>query len=148
MNMKYLVLFLLTFSAINAEAAVWTPSIDTLPKWEVFKKMTKSQLLEMAKGDSAATEIVKGKNRKQMFVGATISGVSAILLGVAAAYVGSLQSVEMESSIYLLATIVLGFAAFTLAIVAIFLIISAFTRSRKKQYRQWNELLKSRAGKE
>lgn len=146
--MKYLVLFFLTFSALQVNAAIWSPTMDTLPKWEVFKKMSSSELLEMAKGDSAATEIVKGKSKKQMLVAAGISGGLAVLLGVVAAYVASLPSVEMESIIYLLAVIVLGLAAFTLAIVAIFLLISAFARSRKKQYRQLNELLKTRGGKE
>ncbi|HSC53532.1 MAG TPA: hypothetical protein VLC98_07930 [Phnomibacter sp.] len=141
--MKYLVLLLLLFPGFSVDAAVMSQPIDSLPTWEVFKKMSTAELKEMAKEDPEALKIIEGEKKPGYVFGAVGLGVLAVLAGIGANHFGTLDNSFLST----LMAIVLGVAAIMSVIIATLLVIRTFSPSRKKQYKQLKELLAKRESK-
>jgi hypothetical protein len=137
-------IFLLLFISASFITKAATPlfSKDSLPPWKQFKKLSKTELLELYRDDAGAVNIIKyqGKREKGLLFVAGGLAVFSVLLFI----LGDIITIGGPALISLFGYLLLGILFLTASTVALTILITYFTGKKRRRYHQLKKYFQSK----
>jgi hypothetical protein len=132
--MRNIFLLLFISASFSTNAAIPDFSKDSLPPWKEFRKLSKTELLELYKDDAGAVNIIKNSGKKEKKVLFTAGGL-AVLGGLIFILLDTITI--GESGLAYLFVILLQAAVFlTVGIIILTILVGYFAGKKRRRYNQ------------
>lgn len=140
--MRIIYLFVFAFIAFEVNAASPHSQLDSLPSWKQFRKMKKTELIELYKKDAVAVDIImkSGKRENRLLLVAGGLSIFSILIFVLAD-TATFSGAALSNLFFIL---LLGIIFITAAALALTLIIKYFTGKKRRLYKQLKTYLNNK----